>query len=171
MQVEDELGNDLVGKLSMTVDVVTPDDHVRELVRTTIRSKNELGSRLARGIRICRIKQGSFVMSLILGLTIDLVCRHVDEALNLTRLTTSLEESVCSEDVVAGKLERILEGPIDMGLSGKVDDEINLILLQNELDQVERTEIPLDKLETRILPDRLIDVLWSRVVVSSVEDD
>lgn len=58
-----------------------------------------------------------------------------------------------------------------MSLGGNVNDEVDLVLLQDEREEVEGTEISLDEVEPRILSNGLVDVLGTRIIIDPIKDD
>ena len=78
-------------------------------------------------------------------LAVDLIGTHVNEALDAGNLG-GLQQHVGAEDVVLGKLERVTEGVIDVGLGCEVHDSVNLLILQYKINKIGTADVSLYKL-------------------------
>ena len=63
------------------------------------------------------------------GLAVDFISRDVDESLH-SNLDCGLEHNVCATDIGFCEREGITEAEIDVGLSSKMEDGINMVLSQ-----------------------------------------
>ena len=122
-----------------SVDVITPNDNNGKLEAALIRIHKHLGSRLARGIRVRRRKDARLeqIIVVIIDLSVDLVGRDVDQALNAD-LLGALKEDVGAVDVGVGEAVRVAKAQIDVGLGGKVEDGVDIVALEavDDLDGV-----------------------------------
>lgn len=81
-------------------------------------------------------------------LSIDFIGGNVNESLD-SRSLRRLQQNVSSHDVVLGKLERISERVVDVGLRREVHDGVDLFRFQNKIDQVGAANVALHKLVVR----------------------
>ena len=76
-----------------------------------------------------------------------------DVARRLPALLCSLKEGEGAHDICAGKCERILYRTVNMGLGGKVDDAIDMLLLHEGKDSIKIADVHTDKPVIRLILD------------------
>jgi hypothetical protein len=114
-----------------SVDVVTPNNNDGKLEASHIRIHKHLGGSLARGVRVGRSKNARLeeIIVVVLDLSIDLVGRDVNEALDANLLGT-LEQHVGAVDVGVSKAVRVAKAQVDVRLGGKVEDGVDVVALE-----------------------------------------
>lgn len=105
-----ELWNDLLGELVRSVDIVRSNDDDRKLVRLVVSIDNHLCGSLGGSVWVgwcqkCGLEQ---IVTVSLDLTVDLISGDVDESFDTCVLGT-LEQDVCSQNVVVGEGVRVSE--------------------------------------------------------------
>ena len=102
-QARDELGDEFLGELVRTEDVVRAGDDEGQLERFPVALHQMLGGSLGSGVGVSGRKYSSFEGEIVVGgLAINLVGGNVNESLDLVDLR-ALEHHMRSQDVVRGK--------------------------------------------------------------------
>lgn len=112
------------------VHIVASYDNDRELEAVLVRVNQHLCSCLACCIRVCgredtRLKQ---LILVVLNFAVHLVCGDVDETLD-SHFLGALKQDMCAIDIRMGETIGISKTQVDMGLSGKVQDCVNVVAL------------------------------------------
>lgn len=113
-----------------SIDVIAADDDDGKLEALHVRVDKHLRGSFAGSIGIRRGQDAGLqqVVVVILDLAVDLVGGDVDEAVD-PDLLGALEHDVCTVHIGVGEAVRISEAQIDMGLSGKVEDGVDVVTL------------------------------------------
>jgi len=93
----------------------------------------------------------------------------VNESLNLTIDAAALDENMGSQDVVIGKRQRIVEGTLDVGLRGEVDDVGGLVGGKNPLYKIDILEVPVHKMVAGVMSNGLLHVLLVCAIVHGIQ--
>ena len=169
LEAADELGDELLGVLVRTVDVVTTGNDEGELERAKIRLGDELGGGFGGRVGVGGLKNHVFAVVLSLAFTIDLVCADMDEPLH-TATVSGFEENMGSQDVGLSEREGVSEGVIDMGLGSEVHNGIDLLGDNDVANEIRRTDVAFDKLVVGVLL-QLGDVLCAGAIVQAIKVD
>ena len=113
------------------INIVTSDDDDRELKTLLVRMDKHFRSRLAGSVWISRSKNAGLeqIIRVIPNFSVNLVGRNVNELLDSNFLGT-LQQHMGSIYIGVGEGVRVSEAQIDVGLSGEVEDGIDLVSLQ-----------------------------------------
>lgn len=160
-----------LGELVGPVDVVATDDNDGKLKALLVGLNQHLGGSLAGSVRVgggenARLKK---VIVIIVDLTVDLVSGDVDEALDVDALGT-LQQHVGTVDVGVCESVRVTEAQIDVGLSGEVEDGVDLVPLQALDDFGGVGNVAVDESEVGLFV-QYTGVVERRAVVQLVEGD
>ena len=169
LETANEFGNELFGVLVRTVDVVTTGNDEGELEGAEVRLGNELSGSLGGRVRVGGLKDHVFTVVLSFAFTVDFVSGDVDESLHAAAVG-SFEEDVGTQDVDLGEGERVSEGVVDMRLSSKMHNSVNLLGLNNMTNKVTRTDVPLHELVVGVFL-QIGNVLQARTIVQAIKVD
>jgi hypothetical protein len=93
----------------------------------------ELSSCLGGGVGVGRLQDVLFVHGIgveVFTLSIYLISGYMNETTDGGTVLGRLEQNVCAVDVSLGEGEGVTKGVIYMGLSGKVHDSVDVVLLE-----------------------------------------
>ena len=145
-----KLGNELLGILVGTVDIVTTGDDAGELEGPVIGFDNELSTSLCSSVGVRRLKNVLFSHGLgveVLALTVHLIRRHMDETADGFTTLGRFKKDVSAINVGLREGEGVTERVVDVRLSGKVHHCINLLLLEDVVDKIRTGNVSLNELE------------------------
>jgi hypothetical protein len=114
-----------------TVDIIASHNDHRQFKGLLVRVNQHFSCSLGSGVWVGRGKNTGFeqIIGIIFDLAIDLIGRDVDELFDPDLLGT-FQDNVCSVDIGMGELIGISEAQINVRLSSKVEDSINVVSLQ-----------------------------------------
>jgi hypothetical protein len=169
----DELGNQLLGELMRSVDVVSSSDDNGKLERAVVGFNEEFRSSLGCGIGVSGFQDVLFVHGLAvegLSLSVNLIGRNVDEALHSFAILGAFKKHMGSEDVCLRECEGVTERIVYVGLSCKVHDGVNLILLEDVVDQITTGNVSLDEFKVWKF-HYLLQILKTGTIVELIVSD
>mmetsp|Transcript_16058 Transcript_16058/g.29014 ORF Transcript_16058/g.29014 Transcript_16058/m.29014 type:complete len:225 (-) Transcript_16058:303-977(-) len=127
-----QFGNELFGILVRSIDIVSSCNENGQLEGAKVRLDQKLGTRLCRRVWIGRFQDVLFQHGVgieIFSFTIDFIRTDVNESLNGRTALCGFEENVSTVNVGMSKGKGVSKGVVDMCLSSKVHDGVNIFLL------------------------------------------
>jgi len=117
-------------KLMRPVNVVAANDDGGKLKAFLVRMHHHLSCSLAGRVWVGWLKYAGFrkVVLIVPHLSVDLVGRHVDEALDAA-FFGALEHHMCAERIGDGELVRVAKAQVDVRLGRKVEDCVDVMPL------------------------------------------
>ena len=129
-----------------------------QMISTMIRQHQQIGSRLGCGIgtgsmdrrTLCKEQVGTIQRQV----AINFVRRHLMIALNAV-FPAGIQQNLRTHDIGSKKHFGVLNGAVYMGFCGKIYDIVRFFRFKQVIYQLSVCNIPLDKLEFRVVHDRL----------------
>jgi hypothetical protein len=139
-------------ELMWAVDVVGTDNDDWQLERLLVRVDQHLGSSLGGSVWVGWGQDGSLkeIIIILLDLTVDLISRDMDEALDASGLS-ALKENVSTVDISVGEAVRVAERQVDVGHGGEVEDGVDVVALDAGLDLLWVGDVALEEVEVLLL--------------------
>jgi len=145
-----KLGDQLLGVLLGTVDIVTSGDNDGELERFLVTLDHKLSSSFTGAVGVGwvegRVDSLTFFFFAHLRLSVYFIGTDVDESSNLGHEELGrLKEYMSSHNVGLGEAERVSKRVVDVSFSGKVHDGIYFVSSEDVVHQIGGANISLDK--------------------------
>ena len=169
LETTDELGDELLGVLVRTIDVVTTSDDKRKLEGAEVGLGNELSGGLGGRVRVGGLEDHVLAVVVSLALSVHLVCADMDKPLHAAAVG-SLEEDVGTQDVGLGEREGVTEGVVDMRLGSKMHNSVDLLGDDDVTDKVRRADVTLHELVVGVFL-QIGNVLQRRTIIQTIEVD
>ena len=86
----------------------------------------------------------------MINLTIDFICRNMDEAFH-TKLDSAFDHDMSTLDIGLGKLKRVAETEINMGLCCEMKDCVDLVILDASHHLFDVRDVPVLEYKVRCI--------------------
>mmetsp|Transcript_117464 Transcript_117464/g.339598 ORF Transcript_117464/g.339598 Transcript_117464/m.339598 type:complete len:231 (+) Transcript_117464:433-1125(+) len=169
-QLISELGNELFGELMRSVDVVSASNEAGDLETAKVGLDQEFHSRLGSSVRVGGFQDvffGHGVGFKVFSFSVHFIGRNVHKPTNGLANLGTFQQDVSSVNVGMSKGKGVTEGVIDVRLSGKVQNRINLFFAQDIRNQIFRRNISLDEFEVGQVVE-FTQVIQTRAVIQTI---